>query len=361
MNLEKSRRLLSLDVFRGLTIAAMLVVNSPGNRTAYPWVEHAEWNGCTLADLVFPFFLFIVGVSIVFSLLSRQESVDHKSLFLQIAKRSAVIFGVGLLLNGFPYNHLESIRFPGVLQRIALCYFFSAILFLKLRIRGLVALIIGILVGYAALLTRFGDLSPEGNFAAKIDRLIFAGHMYRPEFDPEGLLSTLPAVATTLIGVLVGWGLKANVPGRQKVGACLIAGFFGLVGGRLLGFYFPINKALWTSSYVLFTAGAALILFGALYGLIELKGIRRWYFFEVFGVNGLAAYAFPLFLLKSLNRIDWTYADGTVSNLRLAFTRNVFENWTSPETASLLFALTHTLLWFFFFAYLYRRKIFIKI
>ena len=281
---KESKRLLSLDVFRGITIAGMILVNSPGNETAYTPLDHAPWIGLTPTDLVFPFFVFIVGISLVLSLGRRlEEGQDRAALMAQVLKRTLIIFGLGLLLNGFPYYHLDTIRIPGVLQRIALCYFFGALFFLWTNIAVQIGAVTAILLGYGWVMTHLqvpgfavGDLSKEGNFAAYIDRIVFGAHLYRPVYDPEGILSTLPAIATGLLGNLTGYWLRSPGAPKRKAKGCIQAGFVFLLGGWKWGQYFPINKALWTSSYVLVTAGLALILFGLCYWMIEIKGWRRW-------------------------------------------------------------------------------------
>lgn len=362
-----SNRLLSLDVFRGITIAGMILVNSPGNQTAFAPLEHAEWNGWTPTDLIFPFFVFILGVSIVFSFMKRREDGEnHTDLYRQILKRTLIIFGLGLLLNGFPYYHLQTIRIPGVLQRIALCYFFCSLIFIRLKPKTITLLTPTLLIGYWALMKwvpvpHFGAgiLSKEGSLSAYLDRLLLSGHIYRPEYDPEGILSTIPAVATGLIGVLTGIWISKNI---ERIKELIFTGILLLILGQICNLWFPINKALWTSSYVLFTGGMALLLFGICYWLIELKGIKRWgKFFEVFGVNGLAAYFFSILFLKIQNRIPVTLADGSLGNLRLFITKTVFESWTTEMNASLLYASFHTMLWFLILSYLYRKRIFIKI
>jgi predicted acyltransferase len=253
------------------------------------------------------------------------------------------------------------IRIPGVLQRIALCYFFASLLYVRLPAKSLIAVTAGLLVSYWFLIK--GDLTPAGNLGAVIDRMIFHGHMYTSEYDPEGLLSTLPAIATALIGVLTGEFLaRPDEKPTNKACGMFAAGVMGVIAGQIWNIWFPINKALWTGSYVLFTAGLGLVLLSLLYWLIEIKNIKMgWKFFVVYGVNGLLAYALPLFFLKTLNRIDAPNADGTVGNLRLFFTRHAFESWTTPMNASLCFALAHVLLWYLIFSALYKRKIFVKI
>lgn len=377
MSDQRSRRLLSLDVFRGLTIAGMTVVNSPGNGSAYAAIEHAAWNGCTLADLVFPFFIFIVGVSLVFSFARRRESgQDRPDLLRQIVGRTVIIFALGLFLNGFPTYHLDALRISGVLQRIAICYFFAAVLYLYLDVKALVGVAAATLIGYWYLMTHValaggipGDLSPAGNLAAFVDRRWLPRPFYTPDYDPEGILSTFPAIVTALLGVLTGHGLYgAFGPSgdasrkRRSVAYLGVAGVAGLVAGLIWNRWFPINKQIWTSSYVLFTGGVALLILAFCIWRIEIQTRGAWLRgFEVFGVNGIIAYVLPILDLKIQNRIPVLNPDGTAGNLRLLITRHLFEGWTSLPMASLLYALAHTLLWFFLLRALYRRRIFIKI
>ncbi|OGR93026.1 MAG: hypothetical protein A2992_04620 [Elusimicrobia bacterium RIFCSPLOWO2_01_FULL_59_12] len=362
-------RLLTLDVFRGLTIAGMILVNSPGNQTAYAQLEHAEWNGCTFTDWVFPFFLFSVGVSLAFSLSKRLENQEPpRTLLVKILKRAAILFALGLLLNGFPAYHLSSIRIPGVLQRIALCYLAASVLFLKTRVWTQASVACALLVGYWLAMTSVpvagygaADLGMEGNLGAYIDRLLLSGHIYKPVYDPEGLFSTLPAIATTLLGNLTGVWLLSNRTGGQKVRGMILAGGLTAGAGWLWGLVFPINKALWTSSYVLWTGGLALIILAICYGLIEVYGRRGWCKpFEALGINAIAAYLLHILFLKIQNLIHVPRLDGSPGNLRLYISEHLF-GWTSLENASLFYALSYTLLWLVFFWVLYRRKLFIKI
>jgi predicted acyltransferase len=367
--MSENKRLLSLDVFRGLTIASMILVNSPGNKTSYAQLDHSEWNGCTFTDLVFPFFVFIVGVSLVFSLSKQIESGKKpRDLIGKIVKRAAIIFGLGVFLNGFPYFHLSTIRIPGVLQRIAICYLVAALLFLWTRVTTQVAIAFTLLIGYWLAMTSIpvpgygiGDLGLEGNLAAFVDRIVFAGHTYRPVYDPEGLLSTLPAIATVLIGNLTGFWLLGKRPAQQKVWGMVSAGVMALVWGWFWDRSFPINKALWTSSYVLWTAGMALIVLAILYWAIEIQGWRRWSKpLEIFGINAIAAYLLHVLFLKIQNLIHIPQLDGTAGNLRFYLTQTLF-GWTSLKNASLLYAMSYTLLWLGVLWVLYRRKIIIKI
>ncbi len=369
MKTSLSKRLLSLDVFRGVTIAGMILVNSPGNESSYWPLDHAEWHGLTPTDLVFPFFVFIVGISLVFSMSSKLAAgATRKALFTQVLKRTLIIFALGLLLNGFPFYDLTTIRILGVLQRIALCYFFGSVFFLWTTISIQIAAVGIILIGYWWIMTHLqvagfpvGDLTQEGNFAAYIDRTMLAGHMYRPVYDPEGILSTVPAIATGLFGNLAGYWLKApGVPARKATG-CLQAGIVFLLAGWKWGQYFPINKALWTSSYVLVTTGWALVLFSFIYMAIEIAGWKKWSKpFEVFGVNAIAAYVLHVFFLKIQNRIPMPRIDGTPGNLRFFITDHLFSPWLSANAASLAYALSYTLMWLVVFSILYRKKIFLK-
>lgn len=369
---NKFSRLLSLDVFRGMTIALMILVNSPGNRTAYSWLEHSSWNGCTLADLVFPWFIFIVGVASVFSL-SKASELDHLSsqqLFIKILKRSLLIFFIGLLLNALPYFHFSTFRVYGVLQRIAICYFVGSLLFLTTRMETQALIMALLLVVYwlimiLANVPGYGadNLTFEGNFAAYVDRLIFSpAHLYGKFYDPEGLLSTLPAIATALLGNLTGFWLRSRYTRRKKLEGLWVSGFIALILGWYWGIWFPINKTLWTSSYVLWTGGWALVILALCYWLNDVKGWKTWSKpFEIFGANALAVYFLHIFFLKIQTIIIVNRAaDGLSETLKMGITEALF-GWASPENASLLYAISYTLFWLFILSILYRKKIFIKI
>ncbi len=367
---EKTNRLLSLDVFRGMTIAAMILVNSPGNETAYAPLEHAAWHGLTPTDLIFPFFVFIAGVSLVFSLRRRLEQGESRqALLVQVVKRTLILFGLGLLLNGFPHYNLAVIRIPGVLQRIAICYFFGALFYLWTNISVQIAAVCALLGGYWWMLTHLqtpgfpiGDLTTEGNFAAYIDRAIFGAHLYRPVYDPEGFLSTLPAIASGLLGNLAGYWLSSPGAPERKVTGFLQSGFVFLLAGWKWGQFFPLNKALWSSSYVLLSTGWALVVFGVVYGLVEIKGWKKWSKpFEILGKNAVALYVLHILFLKLQNLWHMPRLDGTPGNLRLFLSDHLFRPFLSAQNASLAYALGYTLLWLAFFWYLYRRKVFIRI
>ncbi len=371
-------RLISLDVFRGLTVAGMVLVNNPGSWANIYWpLAHANWNGWTPTDLIFPFFLFIVGVSITLALGRRiQNDESHtdnnrRSLYLKVARRSLIIFALGIFLNGFPYFHFNEIRFAGVLQRIAICYFCAAIIFLRTSLKTQIIITVCLLLGYWLVMTlipapgfRRADYSQEGSIATFIDRIVLGRHIWSQGkiYDPEGLLSTLPAIATTLLGVITGHWLRTNRPAYEKVAKLLIAGVCCLTVGWCWNLFFPINKSLWTSSYVLFTAGLALQFFAVLYWLIDLRKYRRWTKpFEVLGVNAIVLFVGTGLMAKLMGLIKVPSNDGTSVSLKMWIYQGLFSSWASPFNASLLFAITFVFLWLGLMWLLYRRRIFIKI
>ncbi len=365
-----NRRLSSLDAFRGLTIAGMILVNNPGSwKYVYAPLRHAEWHGWTPTDLVFPFFLFIVGVSISFAFSRRiEQGAGKRDLYLKIVKRSLIIFALGIFLALIPSFNFASLRIPGVLQRIALCYFFSSLLFLKTGARGRAIVTLALLAlywlvmklvpvpGYGA-----GDLSFEGNLCSLIDRKLLAGHLYKPGFDPEGILSTFPAMATTLLGTLTGDWLRSSKTIYRRSSGLFIAGILFILCGLLLDPLFPINKQLWTSTYVLFTAGAALILLGVCFGVMEVVGFTKWaYPFLVLGTNAITVYVGSSLMAKMMIVIK-VPAGGEVLALKTYIYDYLLVPWAGPYGGSLVFPLLLITLWVVIMLPLYRRKIFIKI
>lgn len=366
-----TERLTSLDVFRGVTIAGMILVNNPGTwGEIYDPLEHAAWHGWTPTDLVFPFFLFIVGVSIAFALGRRVEkSANQRDVYLKILRRTLIILALGLFLTGFPFDSLSTIRIPGVLQRIAVCYLFAAIIFLNTTWRTQVLVTAALLIGYWMIMTLIqvpgfgaGNLTMEGNLAAYVDRTLLAGHTWKSLYDPEGILSTIPAIATTLCGVLTGQWLRSTKPPFEKATGMFVAGVFAILIGWAWGFWFPINKPLWTSSYVVFTAGLALQALALCYWLIDIKGHRRYGIpFIIFGANALAIYFLSELFAKIISLVSFTRADGREIDLKSLLYQQLFASWADPINASLMFAITIVLLWLGVAAILYRRKIFIKV
>lgn len=364
-----AQRLVSLDVFRGITIAGMVLVNNPGTWQHIYWpLQHAQWHGWTPTDLVFPFFLFIVGVAIPLAFGNRLESGrSTRDLYVKIIKRTLIIFGIGLFLNAFPYFGLSELRIPGVLQRIAVCYFFASIIFLNTRVAAQVAITIGLLLFYWILVSLVpapgyaaGDLTKEGSLPSFVDRVVFGpNHVWQQAkvYDPEGLLSTIPALATAMIGVLTGSWLRTEKTRYEKAAGMFVAGAVCVAIGWAWNSFFPINKALWTSSYALFTGGLALQFLALCYWLIDIKGYRRWAKpFEVLGMNAIALYvgAGLMAELFGVIRIQggplgaWIY-------------RNAFASWAAPVNASLAFAISFVLFWLVLMWILYRRRIFIKV
>ncbi len=368
-----TQRLVALDVFRGITIAGMVLVNNPGSWEHIYWpLEHASWHGWTPTDLVFPFFLFIVGVAITLAFGSRVEKGSgQRDLYLKVIKRSLIIFAIGLFLNGFPYFELSGLRIPGVLQRIAVCYLLASIIFLNTKISAQVAITIALLLIYWVLLKLIaapgfaaGDLSKEGSLPSFVDRVVLGNHVWAQAkvYDPEGLLSTIPALATTLIGVLTGHWLRTKKSPHEKVAGLFVAGAICVALGWMWNPFFPINKALWTSSYVLFSGGLALQLLALCYWVIDIKGYRRWAKpFEIFGVNAIALYVGAGLMADLLGLIKVTGADGTKIPLGSWIYDNLLATWASPVNASLAFAVVFVLIWLGLMWILYRRKIFIKV
>lgn len=358
------RRLASLDVFRGLTIAGMILVNNPGDRTAvYPPLQHAQWHGWTPTDLIFPFFLFIVGVSMAFSFARRLDQGSQKELYLQVFRRTLILFLLGLFLNLFPGFDFGNLRVAGVLQRIALVYFFVSLIALNIKVKRIAWLTGGILALYWILM-RFvpvpgmgtGNLTPEGNLAAFIDRFLMPGRLWQGTWDPEGILSTLPAIATGLLGYLTGIWLRQERDRREIVCWIFVMGWFSILLGVFWGIWFPINKNIWTSSYVLFTAGAGLQVLGVCYWLIDVKGYRRWaYPATVFGMNAIALYVLADLIAVLLTLVK-------ISGLDLKeWIVSALASWFAPMNASLLFAIGLVLFCWVIMNFLYRRRIFIKI
>ena len=341
------QRLISLDIFRGVTIALMILVNSPGNKTPYSWLDHSAWNGCTLADLVFPFFIMIVGISSVLALTNlRLKNSSMSTMLKKICRRSAYIFLIGLLLNAFPHHvDLSTLRILGVLQRIAICYLCSALLFFTTKIQTQAMIMLVLLLGYGCLMV-YTPLTLDNNLAGYLDQLILTpGHLYTSTFEPEGLLSTLPAIATVLLGNLIGYLLTTQQTKKQHLQWMLISSLVLIFLGWIWSFALPINKALWSSPYVVWTAGLALLVFSAIYFLIEIKHWVRWSTpFDLLGRHALLVYILHVLFLKIQACITIHSAEGTVINLRLYLTAVLFDYFT-PENAALCYAVSYTMLW----------------
>jgi predicted acyltransferase len=376
MSNEPSERLGSLDVFRGLTIAGMILVNDAGDwDKTYAPLLHAEWHGWTPTDLIFPFFLFAVGIAIPYAFAGRlaRSGGDRGPLHWQIARRTVLLFALGLFLSWFPFYTVDwpSARIPGVLQRIAVVYLVAALAWLHLGARSRAALALALLAGYwlAMMLVPVpghgpGDLSPDGNLAAWIDHLVLGHHTWKKApgpGDPEGILSTVPAIATALLGLFAGDWLRSPRTRREKLSGLLLWGCVATVAGLVLGRWFPINKNLWTSPYVLFTAGAALLLLATIYYLVDIRQRDAWAKpFLVFGTNSIAAF-FGSTLLAKIAYLIHVQKGGETVSLQQWLYRGLFASWLPDYVASLAWALVYVALWWGLMTLLYRRRIFIKI
>lgn len=374
-------RLISLDVFRGLTIAMMIIANMAGVvPDVYPFLSHAPWNGCTPTDLVFPFFLFIVGVAMSFSLSKYSlESKLNSFVYFNLCRRAVILFTLGLLLNGF-WNQgvgsfdLQSLRLMGVLQRIGLAYLFASLIVLKLPEKTQWALA-GILLIFYWLTMMYipvpdygaGMLTREGNFGAFIDRLIiakphlYAGDGFNFRGDPEGLFSTIPAVVNVLFGYFAGqWMRKSTINSHTSMDLVLW-GLCSLVVGMIWDGLFPINKKLWTSSYVLFSTGWGLVFLAACYDLIEVRKIKRWSKgFEIIGLNAIALFVASVFLIKVTVKLKIGEGDNAISVYNWIY-RNLFVSWVGNTNGSFLFALATLSLWYGLAFFMYRQRWFIKV
>jgi predicted acyltransferase len=367
----KTQRYLALDVLRGMTVALMILVNNPGSWAhIYAPLEHAKWHGCTPTDLVFPFFLFVVGVSMFFSFSKYGNTLNAESL-LKIGKRTLLIFAIGLFLNSFPQwtTDYSKLRILGVLQRIALAYGIGAVIVLASPRKYLPYIGGGILLLYWALLAWFGGNDPfslEGNVTSLIDKAILGeSHLYKGfgiPFDPEGLFGTISAVATVIIGYLIGALVKeaekTTVPKKL-----ILAGTIFVAAGLIWGLVFPINKPIWTSSYVLYTAGWASIVLALLIWIIDLKGYSKWTsFFVVFGVNPLFIFALSGLWAKAMGRlVHFTDPDGKIISANAKLYRDFFLPLAGELNGSLLFAISHVVFFWMIGYVLYKKKIFIKV
>lgn len=366
-----SNRLLSLDIARGITIAFMIMVNNNG-ADAYAPFRHSAWNGWTPTDLVFPSFLFVVGTSIVLSFGKRFErGVSKLRIAGSIVRRAGILFALGLVVNGFPHFPLATLRIYGVLQRIALCYAVAGLFYLWRRDAwSKVAAIVVLLVGYFVLMRYvpvpgFGVpthdiplLDPDRNLVAWLDRKLLPGRLYEGVRDPEGLISTLPAIATTLLGTLAGMWLRTG-RARKQIGAGLLgAGVVCIALGELWNPIFPINKKLWTSSYVLFAGGCTLLLLGLLYWLMDIKQWRKgltqpWI---VFGTNAIFAYMLSELLASTF----WSVHAGNTTLWHWIYYHS-FSYINPPGIGSLLYSIAFaTVCWLATYP-LWRRHIFLKI
>lgn len=379
----RNERLVALDVFRGLTVAGMLLVNNPGTWSAiYPPLEHAPWHGWTPTDLIFPFFLFIVGITTSISLTGRRARGDDEGAILrQVLKRGALIFLFGLLLSWFPFftytaipdtpdpsfldrvvYRVEHLRILGVLQRIGLAYLGGALLTLRTSLKSQLVILAMLLFGYWALMTlvpvpdtgvagRFVLDKPEQLLSAWLDRTILTpNHLYSGSktWDPEGLLSTLPAIGTVILGTFAGrWIGQRDLELNSRLSALFSVGALTMMLGLVWNWFFPINKSLWTSSYVLFSGGMAAVVLATCLWVIDVRGVRAWTRpFVVYGLNPMLAFLGSGMMARMMGSMIMINVDGAETPLQAVVYKNVYASWLSPVNASLAFALTFVALWY---------------
>ena len=392
------QRLLSLDVFRGLTVAGMLLVNNPGTWSAiFPPLEHAEWNGWTPTDLIFPFFLFIVGITTHLSLSARRaRGDDDGALVKQILRRGIIIYLLGFAMAMFPFYQwgviqslpnatpwdrvlyrIEHVRILGVLPRIAIVYVCAALLTLRTNLRQQIIIIASLLFGYWFAMTLL-PVPGEGtigaqllqthdrNLAAWLDRLILTtNHTWTGSvtFDPEGPFSTIPAIATSMLGVIAGsWIARKDKSLPERISALFAAGSIGMVVGLMWNWSFPINKNLWTSSYVVFTAGMACVAIATIMWLVDYLNVKWWTKpFVVYGVNPIVAFVGSGVLARLIYTLWHVNYQGKSVALQDAIYQIVFLPWLPPRVASLAFAISFVLLWYGILLVLYRRNIILKV
>jgi predicted acyltransferase len=396
-------RLLSLDVFRGLTVAGMLLVNDPGSwANIYPPLEHAAWNGWTPTDLIFPFFLFIAGITTYLSLSSRRaRGDDERAIRNQIIRRGALIFLFGLLVNGFPYftwgevagvadptllqritDRLLHWRIMGVLQRIGVAYLVAALLTLRTSLKQQVVIIASLLLGYWLLMTVFpvpgegtiGALlldDPQRTMAAWTDRLVLdwsrwglGNHLWVSSvtWDPEGILSTVPAIATAMLGNIAGRWIAQRRPLTERLAGLSAAGALAMMAGLMWHWVFPINKSLWTSSYVLFTAGLAALALATVMWIVDFQKSRGWTKpFVIYGINPIIAFVGSGVMARCIYSIFKVTVDGKRIPLQTALYQMLFASWLTPTNASLAFALAFVLFWYGILYVLYKRNIILKV
>jgi len=380
-----SGRLVSLDTFRGITIAGMILVNNPGTWSSiYGPLKHAPWHGWTPTDLVFPFFLFIVGVAIVYAYSGAMErGATQKDLVKKAAVRSLKLFGLGLIMAAYPFFQLEpsfgiresiyGLRIMGVLQRIAVCYLVVSIFYVYMKPRTMLWVFWGLLLGYWAAMAWIpvpgygaGLIdSATGNLAAYVDRMVFGKHLWvgaQREWDPEGLLSSLPAIATTMLGVWTGLLLRdKSLSPVDKTAQLMVRGTVLIMIGYLWDLYFPINKNIWTSSYTIFTGGQAMLGLGLCYWVADVKGKRSWTQpFVVYGVNAITVFFFSGILAKTLGLIR-VGPEGATVTLQSWIFQNLFNSWLPTIDASLAYAITWIVMWYFILLWMYRKNIIWKI
>jgi predicted acyltransferase len=369
-------RLFSLDVFRGLTVMAMILVNNPGDWGHIYWpLEHAEWNGWTPTDLIFPFFLFIVGVSLAYALAGAKNA--HAPLgpvMARVARRAAILFALGVFTSLYPEFDFSGVRIMGVLQRIALVFLGCSFIYLTTSWRTQVILLITLLVGYAMLLQVVpvpgvgpASLAPTTNLGAWLDRLVLTEpHLWRTSrtWDPEGLLGTLPALGTGLLGMLAAqWLRRPGLSPRERVGGLAVAGVVAAGLGQVWSYWFPINKALWTSSFVLLAGGLALLFLALLYWLCDVRQSRRWAApAMVYGVNAITVFFLSAILSRTFDLVPLTGPTGKPAGLKeWLYEWGIAPFFSDPRLASLVGGLLLVAIWWAILRLMHARGIHVKV
>lgn len=364
--MEKNERLISLDAFRGFTIAAMIMVNNPGDwQNVYAPLLHKPWHGITITDLIFPFFLFIVGVSIALAYTKRVEAgIPKRGMYQKIVWRSIKIFAVGIFLNLYPRFNFDNLRVAGVLQRIAIVFLVCAILFLSVRWKKQAIIAAVLLIGYWLAMTMIptpgmGEpmLEPGTNLAAWIDSYLLPGRMYQKTWDPEGLLSTLPAIGTGILGMLAGSLIVSKKTREEKIIWLFTAGFIALAIGHVWSWHFPLNKNIWTSSFVMVTAGLASLTLATTMYLVDVIGWKKVAFpGVVFGSNAITVY-----VLAGLLGFVFSGIPIAGASIKSHFMELLTGIGTAPKFASFLYAFLYIGVFYIPALILYKRKIFIKL
>lgn len=381
--MEPGERLVALDAFRGMTVAGMLLVNNPGTWSViYPPLEHAPWHGWTPTDLIFPFFLFIVGITTSISLTGRRARGDDESAILrQVLKRGALIFLFGLLLSWFPFftytaipdmpdpsfldrvvYRVEHLRILGVLQRIGLAYLCGALLTLRTSLKTQFVILAALLFGYWALMTlvpvpdtgvagRFVLDKPDQLLSAWLDRTVLGvNHLWSGSktWDPEGLLSTMPAIGTVILGTFAGrWIARRDIELNSRLSALFSVGAITMMLGLVWNWFFPINKSLWTSSYVLFCGGMATVVLATCLWIIDVRGVRAWTRpFVVYGLNPMLAFLGSGMMARMMGSMIMINVNGTDTPLQAVVYNNVYASWLAPINASLAYAITFVAFWY---------------
>ena len=365
--MEKSvekQRLECIDIFRGLTMSLMLIASNPGNPANIPaFLKHADWNGATMGDFIFPFFVFIMGVVAPISLKNKLEKgISRVKIIASVLRRSILLFLFGLLINGFPTYDLTVIRVPGVLQRIAIVYFCSSLIYILLKSvikKDLIQIAIQSLIAIALLfvyycLLKYVQVPGYDNLVAYVDVKFLKGHLYTPTFDPEGILSTIPAIGSGLIGAIVGMFLQRKDSHLVKMVIFVCSGILFIICAELFNVYFPYNKQLWTSSFVLLTSGSAILVLAAFYLITDILKIGK--VFTPFKVIGSSA-IFVYFISNLIGITVWRILP---TNYFISITTTYISPW-AHNLDTIVFSVGYVTIWILIMGILYRQKIYIRL